>query len=131
MKTTTRLPLVAVLILGALTSCSPSTRIALKNDTGAEIETAIGQAPTRLAAGETSRPFILAWGAQGHWSKTVTAGGCTWTWADDDYGRDLRLPPPTLTQPPTLLVIDSAFNLTALNENGDALGQLRPRRSCP
>ena len=130
MRQTFEASLAAGMLLTALTSCSPSTRISLRNETGSEVATQINGELTRLASGETSKAFILAWGNQGHWTKEVRAGECAYSYMARGYEHGLNLPRAKMAQKPTVLILDTDFRLTATSEKGERLGTVIPERRC-
>lgn len=130
MRRTFLATLAAVTFLTAMASCSPSTRISLRNQTGSEISTQINGKPIRLATGQTSKTFILAWGNQGDWNKEVQAGDCAYLYMAVGSARELNLPRPDMFRKPTVLVLDSDFRLTATSQNGEPLGAVMPERRC-
>ena len=130
MKRTFLASLAAGMFLAALTSCSPSTRISLRNESGSEVETQINGELIRLASGETSKAFILAWGNQGHWTKEVRAGDCAYIYMAQGYEQGLNLPRANMAQEPTVVILGTDFRLTATSENGETLGVVMPERRC-
>ena len=117
-------------VLATLASCSPSTRVLLRNETGVDVTTQISGEAVRLSPGEASRPFILAWGPQQHWTKEIRGGGCAYRYLYDAYEQGLNLPKPALTRSPTILVLDQNFRLTATDADGVALGSVSAERRC-
>nr|WP_316629817.1 hypothetical protein [uncultured Brevundimonas sp.] len=102
--------------------------MALRNETGSDIVTEINGEVIRLASGESSKAFILAWGAQRHWTKSIRAGECAFLYMVYGYDRMLNLPTPNMTGKPTFLIVDRQFRLMAVAGDGDALGVVVPER---
>ncbi|WP_404418143.1 hypothetical protein [Brevundimonas vesicularis] len=95
-----------------------------------DVTTQINGEAVRLSPGQTSKPFILAWGPQQHWTKEVQGGDCAYRYLDDAYEQGLSLPKPALTRSPTILVLDQHFRLAATDTDGVALGSVNAERRC-